>query len=659
MATTRFSTMQVASEPQIAADLSLDDLTLDWVTLSKDLDVRGALTDATLERTIEGASTLTLTLEDPRGHVTRSLRLWVPQRDTAKATRRWLQQTRVYDRAGKVARGPTAIGLAVEAQVDGITFRCVKASRQGTQLSLVFEDRAISWLRGKTGVRRSASRSDTTRAQFLLALLREIKVERIPFVCPQLSVRQALGGASTSTTVAGTLGAASLAGMDGNGQRYPITGGARSNLERVMRQADADGATGRARLALIEACNIEAQWRNPAVATDHDSLGILQARVSYVGRKNALDIEWCVHKFLVGPAFTGGAAGAIALAKKNPGWTPGQIAQTIQGSGYADRYERTRTASERLMEQWAGASNSSEAKAAAAATGTAATYRFERAVDEDSWTAMQRLAQEVGWRLFMRGRSLVFMSEPDLFRQPVRMTLALDDPGVLDLQYDVDWGKTASTVTASVVMRRWDAPPGTCIEIDDDGSLLDGRWLVSSVSRSLFDPVASVTLTQPARALLEPQGESAGTSTTADPNETLTGAKGKARKAFDRAKAISDKNMPYVWGGGHARPGSPSGSPAGYDCSGYVGACLLAAGLSYAGQASGGFGSLSGMTAGRGKYLTIYYSATHVWMRFETALGVTSWRADTSPYNSGARGPHVRTGERPTSGFTACHPTGL
>ena len=101
---------------------------------------------------------------------------------------------------------------------------------------------------------------------------------------------------------------------------------------------------------------------------------------------------------------------------------------------------------------------------------------------------------------------------------------------------------------------------------------------------------------------------------------------------------------PYLWGGGHGK-----WLDKGYDCSGSVSFALAAAGLLNGPLASGPL--MSWGEAGRGKWVTIYANAGHVFME------VAGIRFDTSGARvTGSRGQNAG---RPTAGFVVRHPPGL
>jgi hypothetical protein len=101
---------------------------------------------------------------------------------------------------------------------------------------------------------------------------------------------------------------------------------------------------------------------------------------------------------------------------------------------------------------------------------------------------------------------------------------------------------------------------------------------------------------------------------------------------------------PYLWGGGHGK-----WLDHGYDCSGSVSFALANAGLLGGPQTSGalmGWGK-----PGKGKWITIYANAGHVFM---VVAGV---RFDTS--GNRKTGSRWQADMRSTAGFAARHPPGL
>jgi hypothetical protein len=101
---------------------------------------------------------------------------------------------------------------------------------------------------------------------------------------------------------------------------------------------------------------------------------------------------------------------------------------------------------------------------------------------------------------------------------------------------------------------------------------------------------------------------------------------------------------PYLWGGGHGK-----WLDKGYDCSGSVSFALAAAGYLDGPLASGPL--MSWGRPGRGKWVTIYANAGHVYME------VAGIRFDTSGQR--VTGSRWQNELRSNAGFVARHPAGL
>jgi hypothetical protein len=291
-------------------------------------------------------------------------------------------------------------------------------------------------------------------------------------------------------------------------------------------------------------------------------------------------------------------------------------------------------------------------------------YQFRRGgtdgSHEDSWTCLQRLAQEVNWRCFVSAGAVWFISETQLLKAKPRLVLNEQTPGVSAIDFEIDNGKVRSEVTVNCRARRWAAPPGSVVQLTDVGPA-DGFWLVSDMRRSLFEADAEITLKRATKKLPEPAPEQATTSVSS--RRSARDAPGAsvgspAAKAYLAARSIDAKHYPYVWGGGHARAGSPSGG--GYDCSGSTVAVLAAAGLGFhpgGPTATSGTIARSWGRAGRGQYLTVYANDVHVFIVFHTPKGDQHF--GTGRWGKSWGGAGFNPQMHPTSGFSARHWPGV
>lgn len=131
---------------------------------SMDARIGEAITAAEAEMTIEGASTITLAAHDP-------------SRSLLKANRFANQK--------------------FDVRIDDEWFRLVGVSKQGDQLSLTFEDRAVAWMR-QYSTPRKAYRDQVTRAEFILSLVDEVSEGTILVYCPELHKIQPIASGSGS-----------------------------------------------------------------------------------------------------------------------------------------------------------------------------------------------------------------------------------------------------------------------------------------------------------------------------------------------------------------------------------------------------------------------------------------------------------------------------
>lgn len=643
--------------------MSIDDLNLNWVKKKiPDYNYKGAVVSMEISRTIEGATTITVVLRDPdskmfgpfRGHMREEI---IPRkkRKPEKVDEGWDQ-----------IDSPSLIGRAVDLELDGVVFRLVqiKYNYAKEEITLIFEDRVIYWLRlkgGPNGPGRSASPKKVTRAQFILSLLREIKAEKVWFVCPELYVRQPVAKLpveernddNQSFHVRTSRRNLTVKGVDATPEQ-------RRNMQKVIGEArDTDGASPRSIQAAIVAVIVESLVKN-LPGGDADSRGILQVRdqTARSMRIDNRDIGQCVEAFCERGFW--GKGGANKLAQEHPNKSIGWIAQQTQGSAYPDRYDVYADEAIRWFEAAVGLELNP--------FGEGGTYakreKYTRDKDEDSWTAMKRLADEVNWRVFMVGRVMYYMSEPQLYQRRVRYVVRKGDLSLIDMDYSIDWSRaTVNEATIRVNLDRWGAPPGSVIMLDGFGAP-DGRWLVVDMRRDWFKPTAELTLRQPRRERKEP--------VEAAQREGVPGSEGAGRtsdsKLVEACRKIHRQNLPYVWGGGHARLGHPDGGTGrdpgiGYDCSGAVGAALAFAGMGLrVGQPGLHSSAFSGWgRAGRGETFTVCYNNGHVYIRFESGAGIEAQRFDTSSWGSGGDGAEMRYSEGPPGdkGYNLRHWPGL
>lgn len=566
-----------------AADLSIDKLVLDGIKrktgtkkrggkripiyTDTNARVEGSLLDAVVERTVEGASTLTLTIHDPE---------WA------------LLASGIFDTDDDLRLD------AIDVKLDKLWFRLVKVNPSGNTLTLTFEDRDVSILRGHDKPR-SVARKDRTRAQFVELLCREVKQVRIRLFSPEKSIKQHVGkvvvAKSKKNDDRGITGFA-------RGQRLTVKNhtadaAQRHIYEMGLQEADKVHAPDRAMLALLIALVAESEARNLKGGMD-SSVGPLQLLDMHGSVSRRRNTRLVCRQFLT-KGFTG-AGGAIALARKHPGMHVAEIAATVQGNrdgalSYAPWVEEAK----RTLRAWGHGVHGS--------TSTSRTrikqYRFKRgdgSQREDSWTCMLRLASEVNWRCFMRSGRVWFVSEAWLLKQRVLAIVHRGSRGIDPASFTFDWdvGKKIKSVTFDVSADRWDFPPGSVIEVEKSGPA-NGRYIVNKISKSLYSPLASVTLTKAVQPKPEPAPETETVSTRSGGSGSLRGGSVRQRIVEVARRSMTSRThfSRYSQAGRLTTdPTPPAGART--DCSQWVYAVYAKAG-------AGNPGTWTGDMARRGK----------------------------------------------------------
>jgi hypothetical protein len=177
--------------------------------------------------------------------------------------------------------------------------------------------------------------------------------------------------------------------------------------------------------------------------------------------------------------------------------------------------------------------------------------------------------------------------------------------------------------------------------------VLPGTALAQSTGGAEYVPPPPENITAPgAKAKLLPDG------TAAAPADAPV----EVQQAVWAANRL--KEMPYKYGGGHAKI-----EDDGYDCSGTVSYALIHAGLLESPLPSGSF--MKWGERGRGTWITVFANGGHAY------AVIAGLRLDTSSYATRAarkkrryatafeRGPRWRPYKRPARGFRKRHPVGF
>jgi hypothetical protein len=579
--------------------------------------------DPRMTWSLDGAAGLELTVLDERG---RLLALLSDQADTLQ------------------------VGVSVD--VDGARYVLRAVSAEGRLVTLTLEDEVANRLRRFwrfVAVRRTRTHGFPYFAKRLVDEASRAPYTRIPFFCPQLGDAISIPKPKAAGTAGRSSGTGATTVYTVKGHR--ATARQRTVIDGILTEADRLGASRRVMVACIMTATQESTMGADQHQTGNDDVGIYQQGRNWIDVAGARDPARSTRAFLLGgPAFGRSAPGWKQRHKNLKSVPRGYEAAIKKVQVSVGGYARWQKEAERTVTAWTGGGESQTRV-------VVEPYEFtrgeKRGQTETSWDCLGRYAEERRWHRWASQNWLWLVSDDEL--RGAAPSLELDgDEGWLLEEPSFEWSprRPVAELTLSVATQRWGMQLGAVVSVPSGAR--SGRWLVSEVEGTMLSPELKVTLRRPVAAAREPAPE---TSTV-----TVRGGGGAdVATVRSAARAISAKHYPYVWGGGHRRCGTPdrgTGRDAwkgiGYDCSGYVAACLAAAGHGFHyGQSVPSSGTMASSwgRAGRGRDYTVWANSEHVWIEFHDGS-----RADTSPHGSGGSGARYRTGHRfDQSRFRARH----
>ena len=143
---------------------------------------------------------------------------------------------------------------------------------------------------------------------------------------------------------------------------------------------------------------------------------------------------------------------------------------------------------------------------AAQPTVVAEPYEFSRGTPsdpEDSWTCLQRLADEVNWRCFSVNGTIYFVRDKVLLNNKALDVVQEFKRGVGYIDFDYDVGKPVSSIEVECRAERWSVPPGEVVVIEELGPAT-GRYIVQEFTRSMHSDRAKIQLIGETPQLKEP-----------------------------------------------------------------------------------------------------------------------------------------------------------
>lgn len=151
---------------------------------------------------------------------------------------------------------------------------------------------------------------------------------------------------------------------------------------------------------------------------------------------------------------------------------------------------------------------------------------------ENSWDCIQRLAADRQWRAFEADGTVFFGSDDWLGGRGTPVTIQEHKNGVEDVNWEWDNGKRAESASFNCIAGRWESEPGHAVRIKDQSSITDGIWLIESISRSLFDDLATINLTRQTRELPEPKPETNHNDATGSSSSAGSSVSGTSDEGF-------------------------------------------------------------------------------------------------------------------------------
>lgn len=118
--------------------------------------------------------------------------------------------------------------------------------------------------------------------------------------------------------------------------------------------------------------------------------------------------------------------------------------------------------------------------------------------NEDSWTAINRLANSCGYRAFESEGVLYLGSDQWLMAHfGSAGTLTEFTPQVLNIDGEYDIGMPLGQMTVTTMSNLWPYGPGNSVMLARMGPFGRNPWMVYSLQRNLYNPQGSITLQAP------------------------------------------------------------------------------------------------------------------------------------------------------------------
>lgn len=590
--------------------------------------IGGAVLEASITRTISGASNIQIVVHDPERKLLRKKLL----------EEKW------------------------NMRFDGLNFRYKGATKSGPDITMSFIEENAARMQEVFGARK-AYRDQVTRAEFVLSEVREVPGPDIPVRIFELHKdqpiktekdRQEKKDKQNDSGEEHTQGEYGLGSSDVGKVKLKTIGaqpGQIHILDTVLDTGMSVGVSFKLLVCAVMTVTQESNAEDLNIVSGPNGEGMgpfsqtAPWRAEYGGGVHG-DVVACAQSFF---------KVAAKLDKANPGMAKGPLCQEIQKAGAGELYSQWEEESTATVETFLGGSDVGSVEQT-----VKERYAFEREKKESAWKNVGNLANEVHWRRFMVAGRLFYVPDTYLMRAKRRAIIDEEDSGIDNIDFEDHENLEVLEATVKCRANYWRVPPGCIVQLDKRMGPAAGAYLVTSIEGSLFESEKDieVKIHKPAKPLKEPAPETRTQSLSVPGGTDLSGVPQKVAEIIAYIDEATEKGTNYSYGGGHAGSSFP-GPEAEKDCSSFVSAAVHAGGYLSEVVTSGVFADL--FPNGEGEWVTIYGDLTHVFMKVKYPDGHWRYAGTGGPTGSGGwvDDGNTTSGAAGIGSKVASHPPGL
>lgn len=439
--------------------------------------IGGAVVEASITRTIAGASNIQIVVHDPE---------------------RKLLQKKLLEEKWTMA-------------VDGLKFRYKGTTKDGPDLTMNFIEENAARLQEVKGARK-AYRDQVTRSEFVLSEVREAPGPDIPTRIFELHKeqpirkekdRQEKKDKQNESGEEHTQGEYGLGSADVGKVTVKHVGsnpGQVHILDTVLDTGMSMGVSFKLLICAVMTVTQESDAVDLNIVSGPNGEGMgpfsqtAPWRAEYGGGVHG-DVAACAQSFF---------KVAAKVEAANPGMAKGPLCQEVQHAGAGELYSQWEDEATNTVETFLGGSDVGSVEQT-----VKERYAFERDKKESAWTNTSELAKEVHWRRFMVAGKFFYVPDTFLMRAKRRAVIDEEDPGIDSIDFEDNENLAILEATVKCRAKYWKVPPGCIVQLNKKMGPAAGAYLVSTIEGSLFDSEQDieVKIHKPVRPLAEPAPE--------------------------------------------------------------------------------------------------------------------------------------------------------